>query len=80
MGPLPDLCEDTGKRKLCAFHQAGWKPKTEAQKIEFMKKVMENEEHMIDEHLVTKQELLKLPLVRWRIVQKLTKNLTKHSG
>ena len=35
-----------------------------------MKKVMENEEHKIDEHLVTKQKLLKLPLVRWRSVQK----------
>ena len=38
----------------------GWRPKTNAQKLDFKKKVMENGEEKIDENLVTKQETVEV--------------------
>ena len=50
----------------------GWKPKTDEQTNEFGKKVMEGGENKIEEDsAVVKKKLLRLPLVKWRITQKL---------
>ena len=49
----------------------GWAPKTVEQKIEFMKKVMENDGCDIDENLTTTQKKLNSPQVMWHIAPKL---------
>ena len=54
----------TGKRKK---NWCGWKPETEERKIEFMKEIMENDGHGLDENLTTLQKTA----WKWRIVRRL---------
>ena len=84
------LCEDTGRKSAKHFPKrkrtrkwTGWKPRTDEQKIEFKKKVMEDGEDGIDEDFATVQKTIeiaagkvahhtkpkreKLTKVRWRM-------------
>ena len=67
LGPLPDLCQDTGKERKQKIQKGrrtkkwtGWRPRTEEQKIEFKKKEMEDGEDSDDEDLVTIQRTLEI--------------------
>ena len=87
VGPLPGARiqeeEQTvsfpkGKRKK---KWTGWKPKTDEQTSEFGKKVMEGGEDKIEEDSAVVNKTLRLPLVKWRITQKLKEeNFSESAG
>ena len=86
MGSLPDLSKDSGRKRclltLFTGERKNWcgrQPKTEQHKIELMKNVMENDVRRVYENFTATQKRLKLPLVKWRIKEKLREKILPRS-